>query len=904
MKQIIEIVLILAALATTTVEAAYIKVDAAGNALADSAAEWSCVYDDVNQLLWEVKTDDGGIHDKDNRYRWGGAAESGLAGDNFGEWDTLTDGSNLSTLCSHYDWRVPTDTELSKVVTTGQGSPTINTAFFPNTPTDWGWFWSSTPYPNVTSSAWVLRLDTGSVSGDSRSSSNHVRLVRSGSLDHILHLDQFEGTEGYSVLDAVTATASGNCEGGCNKSVSFSGQLDIAQQEVLHGFVVQLEEFDHIGVISSVALYFDPRYNVKFGESGSIDSVVTGKSIGAYATVSSPFSSSAEQNVHSVMQGLVAGAAQSLTGAYVSIANTGITLDTYFKFKIIAFGEPPPNQAPSASFSVDESSLLIDTNIPIDASASTDPDGTISSYQWSTSDGQSASGITQNISFSTPGTYTITLTVTDNDGATATTSQSVTVTSQPPVAAFSIERLTGSTTDTNSFQLDSNGLMTLQLDGSTSNDPDGSIASWLWDTSGTATGTQSLSGQNAVLTVTAPGTATITLTVTDNHGVTATTSQTITVSELENQAPTASFIAMPLSGSAPLLVALDASSSTDSDGSIASYSWSSSDGQSATSSTASFSFSEVGSYIITLTITDDDGDTGSESQTVTVQENQSPTVTISVSPTSGEVPLVVSFDGTASSDSDGSIASYSWLTSDEQSATGSTTSFTFAAAGSYTVTLTVTDNSGLTSSTTTTVTATEVQPPVAIFTATPIIGQAPLTVTVDGTASTTPNDSIIAYQWSSSDGQSASGSTASFTFGEVGTYTITHTVVDSSAQTATSTQDITVTDALTAVIIATPMTGSAPLSVTLDGSGSSTPNSSIIAYNWSSSDGQEGIGSSASFTYDNAGEYTVTLTVIDSEATTATTTETITVEEEAVLGYNPYRYPILPPSIKYWTQAA
>jgi PKD repeat protein len=57
-----------------------------------------------------------------------------------------------------------------------------------------------------------------------------------------------------------------------------------------------------------------------------------------------------------------------------------------------------------------------------------------------------------------------------------------------------------------------------------------------------------------------------------------------------------------------------------------------------------------------------------------------------------------SFDATASSDPDGSVASYSWDFGDGTHATGATATHGYAAAGSYTVTLTVTDNGGAVSS--------------------------------------------------------------------------------------------------------------------------------------------------------------------------------------------------------------
>ena len=68
--------------------------------------------------------------------------------------------------------------------------------------------------------------------------------------------------------------------------------------------------------------------------------------------------------------------------------------------------------------------------------------------------------------------------------------------------------------------------------------------------------------------------------------------------------------------------------------------------------------------------------------------------------------LNCSFDGTASSDPDGVIASYQWDFGDGSSGTGATPSHTFTTGGSYPVKLTVTDNQGATASITHTITAT------------------------------------------------------------------------------------------------------------------------------------------------------------------------------------------------------
>lgn len=91
----------------------------------------------------------------------------------------------------------------------------------------------------------------------------------------------------------------------------------------------------------------------------------------------------------------------------------------------------------------------------------------------------------------------------------------------------------------------------------------------------------------------------------------------ITVGAAANQPPVAAFTATPTSGAAPLTVSLDASASSDADGSIASYAWTTSDNQTASGKTASFTFKKAGAITLTLTVADDKGATGSVSKTVT-----------------------------------------------------------------------------------------------------------------------------------------------------------------------------------------------------------------------------------------------------------------------------------------------
>ena len=60
--------------------------------------------------------------------------------------------------------------------------------------------------------------------------------------------------------------------------------------------------------------------------------------------------------------------------------------------------------------------------------------------------------------------------------------------------------------------------------------------------------------------------------------------------------------------------------------------------------------------------------------------------------------LTCSFDGTGSSDSDGTIATYAWTFGDGAAGTGATVSHTYGAGGTYTATLTVTDDDNATDS--------------------------------------------------------------------------------------------------------------------------------------------------------------------------------------------------------------
>ena len=240
-----------------------------------------------------------------------------------------------------------------------------------------------------------------------------------------------------------------------------------------------------------------------------------------------------------------------------------------------------------------------------------------------------------------------------------------------PTAAFS--------TDVTDLKVD--------VDASASTDPDGTIASYSWnwgDNSPAGT------GATASHTYTQAGTYTITLTVTDNGGTTATKTSEVVV-EAPNVAPIAAFTATVTD----MMVFVNATDSTDSDGTIESYSWNWGDGSDdSTGVTATHTYAAGGTFTVTLTVTDNDGATHTKTADVVVV---APNVAPEASFTSSVSDLKVSVNGSGSSDSDGTIASYSWNWGDNSAAgTGATASHTYAEAGTYTVTLTVTDDDGAT----------------------------------------------------------------------------------------------------------------------------------------------------------------------------------------------------------------
>ncbi len=223
------------------------------------------------------------------------------------------------------------------------------------------------------------------------------------------------------------------------------------------------------------------------------------------------------------------------------------------------------------------------------------------SYAWSFGDGGSASGRTASHSYTTPGSYVVKLTITDIIGSSGSVSKAIDVgAGVGPTVAF----VTSPSAPRVGEVVNLNAAGTKAAPGRT-------IRSYEWNF-----------GDGESKTTTTPatthdyvrrGTFTVTLTVTDDAGRTASATQSVTV---QTDAPTADFSSTQ---TGVLAIRFNPVGSQAIDGrTIAGYSWDFGDGRVSTQATPTNVYSAPGIYNVTLTVTDSAGKTGTVTKSVTV----------------------------------------------------------------------------------------------------------------------------------------------------------------------------------------------------------------------------------------------------------------------------------------------
>ncbi len=512
---------------------------------------------------------------------------------------------------------------------------------------------------------------------------------------------------------------------------------------------------------------------------------------------------------------------------------------------------PTVNQLPVANAGTDQSITLPVSTVTLNGNG-TDPDGSISAYQWAKIAGPaqftitSVSSASTNVTGLVQGVYRFELTVTDNSGATAKDTVQVTVNAyvnQVPIANAGADQ---------SITLP---VSTVTLNGSGS-DPDGSISAYQWAKIAGPVQFTITSSNSASTGVTGlvQGVYRFELTVTDNSGATDKDTVQVTVNAAVNQLPAANAgtdqaITLPAS-----TVTLNGSGS-DPDGSITAYQWTKISGPvqfsitSASSASTGVTGLVQGVYRFELTVTDNSGATARDTMQVTVNPyiNQVPVANAGADQVITQPVSSTTLNGSGS-DPDGNITAYSWtkiagpaqftLTAPASASSG----LTNLVIGVYRFELTVTDNSGATDKDTVqiTVNAAINLLPSANAGTDQIITLPVNSVTLSGSGSD-PDGSISAYQWTKIAGPvqysitSAASASTGVTGLVQGVYRFELMVTDNSGANAKDTVQITVNS----------MTNQAPTanagadisitlpvnSVTLNGSGSD-PDGTITAYQW------------------------------------------------------------------------
>ena len=555
------------------------------------------------------------------------------------------------------------------------------------------------------------------------------------------------------------------------------------------------------------------------------------------------------------------------TVAYVSAStggSNGAIADSYTMSP--TGGGGGPGGPPTADAGPDQ--MVVDTNsdgedVSLDGTGSSDPGGTITTYEWSESGSVIATGSNPLVNLDL-GTHIITLEVTDNDLNTDT--DTVTITVNAPG---------GGGADYEVLVLAQNA-----GPGGQGNvrQPDGTR---FWISGGCR---DTLEAGGVPVRVVSWSEMT---TYPVSPGPNPSCSEVLALFSSGSGGP-------PTADAGPDQTVIDADGGGESvtfdgtgsfdqgTGVITTYEWSESGSVIATGINPSVTL-PVGVHVITLEITDDDLET--DTKTVTITIDSPPTAEAGLDQTvhdpdgGGES---VTLDGSASSDpAPGVITGYEWSASGSVIATGATPSFTLAV-GVHVITLEVTDDDleTDTDSVTITVNAAPTADAGPDQTVTDTDGGGDESVTLDGSASTDPAPgSVSIHEWSESGSVIATGAIPAVTLG-VGTHVITLEVTDNDGATDTDTITIDVTPAGLTADAGPDQTvhdyDGGGESVTLDGTGSSDPGGSIDLYEWSELGSVIASGATPAVTL-GVGTHVITLEVTDNELNTATDTVTVTV---------------------------
>ena len=332
--------------------------------------------------------------------------------------------------------------------------------------------------------------------------------------------------------------------------------------------------------------------------------------------------------------------------------------------------------------------------------------------------------------------------------------------------------------------------------------------------------------------------------------------------------PTANFSFSPSGGVVPVTVTFTDLSTND----PTSWAWNFGDGSTSSAQNPVHTYTESGTFTVSLTVANASGsDTLTMSGAIVVDPDV-PVADFSFSPTSGVVPLTVSF----TDQSQNVPTSWAWDFGDGSTSNLQSPTHTYTESGSYTVSLTVSNAAGTDSHTITGAIQVNPDVPVADFSFSASNGVVPLAVSFTDQSQNVPTS----WAWDFGDGSTSNLQNPAHTYTESGTYTVSLTVSNAAgSDTHTITDAIQVNpDVPVADFSFSASSGVLPFAVSFTDLSQNVPTS----WAWDFGDGNTSDVASPVHTYTSVGIFTVSLTVSNAAGNdTLTLVDVIVVDPEA-----------------------
>ena len=366
--------------------------------------------------------------------------------------------------------------------------------------------------------------------------------------------------------------------------------------------------------------------------------------------------------------------------------------------------------------------------------------------------------------------------------------------------------------------------------------------------------TPTLSVSPSSFTCSDAGSVTVTITATDDSGNSSTATKTISV--VDNAAPaiTVSNTTLALDGNG--VVTLPSTTATAADNCTST--------PNVTYSQTTFTCSDLGANTVTVTAADANGNVATQTFTVTVEDNIAPTVTM----LSTFADVALDANGAASI-SINNLASNVSDNCGTPTLTITPNTFSCSELGGNTVTVTATDASGNTTTQQATITVVDNTAP----SITAVSGSVTVVLDASGSATIATSDVVSSTADNCTSTPTVSITPNVFGCADLGSNTVTITATDASGNTSTATKAITVVDNAAPSIVASNTT------ITLDANGVAVlPNATASATD-NCSAAPSIAYSQTTFTCADLGANTVTITATDASGNAATSTITVTVDD-------------------------